>query len=154
MRLRTHGTNITILENSTAEIGGVQIIGATLWTDFLLSFGGSGPELKLPFRKNTSIDACQKFMVDFRAIFGSPSYGAAGLIWPDEMIGRHEESRSFITSELAKPFPGRRTVVAHHAPRYMAMFISFSITKSAIHEFCATRRDTTRKERDFGSRLS
>lgn len=116
MRLRTHGTNITILENSTIEIGGVQIIGATLWTDFLLPFGGVGPELKLPFRKNSAIDACQKHMVDFRAIYGSPSYGAAGLIWPDEMIGRHEASRSFITKELARPFPGKRIVVTHHAP--------------------------------------
>ncbi|MCM2475586.1 phosphohydrolase [Rhizobium sp. CG5] len=116
MRLRTHGTNITILENSTIEIGGVQIIGATLWTDFLLPFGGVGPELKLPFRKNSAIDACQKHMVDFRAIYGSPSYGAAGLIWPDEMIGRHEVSRSFINNALAKTFPGKRIVVTHHAP--------------------------------------
>jgi len=116
MRTRARGTNITILENSAMVIGGVQIIGATLWTNFLLPFGGPGLELPLPVRKDAAIDACQKMMVDFRAIYGSPSYGAAGLIGPGEMIGRHEASRLYITNELAKPFPGKRIVVTHHAP--------------------------------------
>jgi Icc-related predicted phosphoesterase len=116
MRLRAQATNITILENDSLEIGNVKIIGATLWTDFLLPFGGPGSQIRLPFRKNPAIDACQKTMLDFRAIYGSPSYGAAGFIWPDEMIGRHQASRSFISIELAKPFSGRRVVVTHHAP--------------------------------------
>lgn len=75
LRMRAQGTKITVLENSAMVFEGVQIIGATLWTDFLLPFGGTGPELPLPFRKNAAIDACQQMMLDFRAIYGSPSYG-------------------------------------------------------------------------------
>jgi hypothetical protein len=121
LRLRAQGTNITILENDCVEIGDVKIIGATLGTDFLLPFGGPGPELRLPFRKNAAIDACQKTMLDFRAIYGSTSYGATGLIWPDEMVGLHEVSRSFIGKELASLFLANgsslRTMPRHLRPK-------------------------------------
>lgn len=54
--------------------------------------------------------------MDFRAIYGSTSYGGSGLIMPEEIIGRHEASRSYISNQLARPFEGRTVVVTHHAP--------------------------------------
>lgn len=112
----TRGSSIMVLENESAIIGNVRFLGATLWTDYLIPFGGSQPELPLKERRDVAVHFCQKFLMDFRAIHGSESYGGTGLITPDEIIGRHEASRAFVTNQLNTPFEGKTVVITHHAP--------------------------------------
>lgn len=112
----TKGTVITVLENESKVIGKVRILGATLWTDYLIPFGGKRPELPLPERRDVAIHFGLRFLTDFRAIYGSKSYGGNGLVAPDEIIGRHERSRIFLSNSLATPFEGKTVVLTHHAP--------------------------------------
>ncbi|WP_429930412.1 metallophosphoesterase [Agrobacterium vitis] len=121
----TRDSTITVLENESVVIGSVRFLGATLWTDYLIPFGGSQPELPLPERRDVAIHFGQKYLMDFRAIYGSNSYAGDGLISPQEIIGRHEASRSFITNQLATPFDGRTVVVTHHAPSPRSKDIRF-----------------------------
>ncbi|MDZ7872471.1 MAG: metallophosphoesterase [Rhizobium sp.] len=122
----TRNSSTTVLENESAVIGSVRFLGATLWTDYMIPFGGSQPELPLPERRDVAIHFSQRFLMDFRAIYGSTSYGGDGLISPQEIIGRHEASRSYITNQLATPFDGKTVVVTHHAPSPRSRDIRFA----------------------------
>jgi Icc-related predicted phosphoesterase len=57
--------------------------------------------------------AAQREMNDFRRI-RTEHY--ASRLRPIDTVARHMESRAFIVSELAKPFPTKRVVVTHHGP--------------------------------------
>jgi Icc-related predicted phosphoesterase len=109
-------SNLQVLENETAIFEGVRIIGATLWTDFAIPHGGPGPELPLQARRSLAVQVARRYMLDFRAIYGSLDVGQTDLITPEEWLARHTESREFITDELAQPFDGKTVVVTHHAP--------------------------------------
>jgi Icc-related predicted phosphoesterase len=111
------GANVTVLENETVILGGVRIIGATLWTDFEIEHGLK-TELPLPERKAYAINFCRHYMADFHAIYRSdwPQRGMPGLLTAKELIDRHIKSRNFIASELADHFNGRTVVLSHHAP--------------------------------------
>ncbi|KQV39385.1 MULTISPECIES: metallophosphoesterase [unclassified Rhizobium] len=113
----TKGTNITVLENETFFFGNVRIIGATLWTDFEIEHGLK-TELPLSERKAFAINVCKHYMMDFHAIYRSdwPQRGMPGLLTAKELIERHMQSRTFITSELTDHFNGRTVVLSHHAP--------------------------------------
>lgn len=113
----TKGTNVSVLENETFFFGNTRIIGATLWTDFEIEHG-IADELPLTERKAHAINICKRYMMDFHAIFRSdwPETGMPGLLTAKELIERHMESRTFITSELADQFDGRTVVLSHHAP--------------------------------------
>lgn len=116
-RRMTKGTNVTVLENETFFFGNTRIIGATLWTDFEIEHGVEN-ELPLPERKAHAINISKRYMADFHAIFRSdwPQRGMPGLLTAKELIERHMESRTFITSEMADQFDGRTVVLSHHAP--------------------------------------
>ncbi len=121
----TRDSSIIVLENESAVIGSVRFLGATLWTDYVVPFGGNEPELPLPERRDVAIDFGQRYLMDYRAIYGSTSYGGSGLITPDEIIGRHEASRSYISNQLASPFSGKTVVVTHHAPSPQSRDVRF-----------------------------
>lgn len=118
-RRETLGSNIAILENDTLEIDDVRIVGATLWTDFEIPWGGEGSDdIPVNERREFALSVCRRYMLDFHEIYRSQPFsdGMPGLITSRELIHRHQESRAFIATELAKPWDGTTVVLTHHAP--------------------------------------
>lgn len=118
-RREAFGSDIEILENDTLEIGDVRIIGATLWTDFEIPWGGAeSDDIPINERRELALSVCRQYMLDFHEIYRSEPFsdGIPGLITSRELIHRHHESRAFIATQLAKPWTGSTVVLTHHAP--------------------------------------
>jgi Icc-related predicted phosphoesterase len=96
---------IHLLENKTISIGGLRVIGATLWTDYDL-FG-------TPLR-DLAIRTAQRTMIDHSRISWQKEPPQRFL--PREARILHCESRAFIERELAKIHKGPTLVLTHHAP--------------------------------------
>lgn len=82
-----------VLDEATATIGGVDFVGATLWTDF----GGSG-RLKRD---------CAGSVSDFRVVEG---------FTVERCAAEHERQRAFLERTLSAPRHGPRIVVTHFCP--------------------------------------
>ena len=93
--------NVHVLQNETVVIDGVRFIGATLWTDFDLY--GQAPMHEL---------MAGRIMNDYRQIVTD----LGTRLTPQHTLHEHQQSRLYITNELAKPFDGKSVVVTHHAP--------------------------------------
>ncbi len=118
-RREVFGSDIEILENDILEIGAVRIIGATLWTDFEIPWGGAeSDDIPINERREFALSVCRQYMLDFHEIYRSEPFsdGSPDLITSWELIHRHHESRAFIATELAKPWTGSTVVLTHHAP--------------------------------------
>lgn len=102
---RTWKHRLYVLDDAAVCIGGVRIVGGTLWTDF-----GMGAEdgLDIAWRMNE----CLPMMPDFGRIKMSDGQP----ITPLDMLDMHRATRTFIKKELAVPFAGRTVVVTHHLP--------------------------------------
>lgn len=88
------------LENDSVVIGGVQFLGATLWTDFEY-FGAD--------KAGHAMAEARKYMADYGRIEGCT---------PEATVVRHQASRAWLEAELSKAAaPGDRVVVTHHFPR-------------------------------------
>jgi predicted phosphodiesterase len=96
------GTNIHVLECDTILLGNVTFIGATGWTDFNL-FGSPLAAMK----------AAAEIMCDYRRI---RKRFYAERLRPFDTLRRHEATKRFIATELAKPRTGPRVIVTHHCP--------------------------------------
>jgi predicted phosphodiesterase len=94
-------TNIHFLENKEVVIGNVRFIGATLWTDFMLT----GDAMSTTYAKEA--------MNDFVRIRISPKYRK---VMPGDMIGMHHTSLKVLREKIDTPFDGKTVVVTHHAP--------------------------------------
>lgn len=91
---------VQFLENDAVVIGGVQFLGATLWTDFAYFGADTVPR---------AMAEAQRFVPDYLSIRGCT---------PDATLERHRASRAWLEAELAKPgAPQDRVVVSHHYPR-------------------------------------
>jgi len=101
LKAKAEGTNVVILNNACAAIGGVRFIGATLWTDFDL-YGT--PHVSQPI--------AQKEMNDFRMIL----FDQWRLLTADDTRSLHLESRYFLTQVFKEGWPGKTVVITHHAP--------------------------------------
>ncbi|MCA2431027.1 metallophosphoesterase [Rhizobium leguminosarum] len=117
VRKWTAGTNVHILENEIFQRDDLRIVGATLWTDFEIDAHDFG-HLPKRARRDMAVRECMRYLLDFRVIYRSDTRvgGQSGLITPEEMISRHQESRAYIERELSKPFDGTTMVLTHHAP--------------------------------------
>ncbi|SDK75425.1 Calcineurin-like phosphoesterase [Pseudomonas delhiensis] len=102
MRNLARALDIHFLENDALVIDGVRILGATLWTDFLL-YG----EESLPL----TLQRALRLMPDFSCIdwFTAP-------FTPALSQQLFEASRDWLAAQLAEPFAGPTVVVTHHAP--------------------------------------
>ncbi|WP_245511429.1 metallophosphoesterase [Rhizobium leguminosarum] len=116
-RREIEGTRIHLLENQSMEIGDVRFVGATLWTDFAVAIGGD-EHIAPEERRAKAFALVPSQMADFSCIYRSDERrtGENGMITVQEILQRHIASRSFIDTELEKPFDGRTFVITHHAP--------------------------------------
>ena len=112
----TAGTDIQLLEDGSCTFGNVRFVGATLWTDFAIPFGGNGPELPLQDRTEAVRQSLPKELPDFKEIHASEPAEGFEMLQIDELVSRHIESRDYIEQQLAKPFAGKTVVLSHHAP--------------------------------------
>jgi Icc-related predicted phosphoesterase len=105
MREEAEGSNVHIMDNDTIEIDGVRFIAATMWTDYNL-YGS----------QYLSMSACQRRMNDFSQCYVDIEGGGVEHFSAPKALELHQESRLYVTTELAKPFDGKTVVVTHHAP--------------------------------------
>ncbi|MDX1006612.1 phosphatase [Sinorhizobium medicae] len=97
-------SNIHFLENERVDIGEVRFVGCTLWTDFRL--GGRDPAF--------AMEDVAKGMNDYKRI--KHSKRPYQKFKPIHALRKHQESRTFIASELSGSEGKTMVVVTHHAP--------------------------------------
>lgn len=90
------------------ELGDTRILMTTLWTDLRL-FEAEGEA------------AVEDLLWSARMM---PDYGYGAILigdperelQPEDTVAVHERQKSWLISELAKPWPGKTVVITHHAP--------------------------------------
>lgn len=103
---------VHFLENDAVTVGGVQFLGATLWTDFMY-FGEA--------QFDRVISEAQRYMMDCKAINGCT---------PEETIKRHHSSLAWLTGELNRPLEATcRVVVTHHYPHKKSTASEYSLDR-------------------------
>jgi Predicted phosphohydrolases len=100
--------DVHFLEKDEVVIDGVRFLGATMWTDFEL-YGT--PE------RSMQVAALQ--MNDYRCIDYSSSHGRR--FSPEITRAIQFDTRSWLESELAKPFDGPTVVVSHTCPHTLSI---------------------------------
>ena len=96
-------SNVTVLENEAVEIGGLRILGCSLWTDFLVM----GRRLA-----DVAVTQAKVEMADYRLIRRNRR---RDKLLPIHTIWRCHESRKWLEREIAGA-TGPLLVVTHHAP--------------------------------------
>ncbi|MCC4118445.1 metallophosphoesterase [Aromatoleum toluclasticum] len=104
------------LENSSVQIGDVRFLGATLWTDFELH--------GLAKRREVMATAAEQ-MADYDRIFVSKDGPKPVRLTPADTLRLHQESRAWVTCELAKSHAGPTVVVTHAAPSLQSIGLRF-----------------------------
>jgi Icc-related predicted phosphoesterase len=108
MREAAKGSNVHVLENDTLIIEDVRFLGCSLWTDFKL-YGDGTPMLK-------AVEDARQGITDFRRIAFSRGNEIERRLQPLDTVERHQQSRTWLESQLALSFAGPTVVVTHHAP--------------------------------------
>jgi Icc-related predicted phosphoesterase len=103
--------NVCLLENDAVVLGGVRIIGCTLWTNYAI-FGDANV--------SRAMRAASDGLNDHRRITWA-KHPEWRRFRPIEAALLHKCSRACIEAELAKPFAGPTVVVTHHAPHPNSM---------------------------------
>lgn len=85
-------------------IGGVRVLGCTLWTDYLLG-GNQAANMQAALRINDSLQIRTSDGTSFPSRF-----------WPSEAYKRHVRERAWLEARLAEDFDGPTICVSHHAP--------------------------------------
>ena len=109
MRIAGQVCKVSVMDNDELILPeyGIRILGATLWTDFLL-FGQKNFE-----RATTAAQGC---LNDFHMI-----YDGVGTFTPLQSIELHKESLAWLTAKLDVPFAGKTVIVTHHAPSMLSV---------------------------------
>ena len=100
------GTNVRLLDNDAATIGGVRFLGSTLWTDFRLFDSGEQRAAALP--------ELLRFNRDYTRI--RIASGSDRLFTPDDSAALFARNAAWLAAQLAEPFDGTTVVITHHAP--------------------------------------
>lgn len=106
------------LENSSVEIDGVRFLGSMLWTDF---------ELHGLAKRREAMAVAAEQMADYSRIFVRKDGPKPVRLTPADTLRLHQESRAWLTCELAKPFGGRTVVVTHAAPSLRSIAPRFRV---------------------------
>jgi predicted phosphodiesterase len=106
LRELAQDSNVTMLDCTEKRIGNVRVLGATLWTDFLLY--GDGPE------REKAMGEATRFSRDFSRI----TVDEEGLetLSPGHCATLFMRHASWLEARLAEPFDGATVVVTHFAP--------------------------------------
>lgn len=107
MRLGAKMNAIHVLENDRIDIGNVRVLGTTLWTDY---------RLMLNYSQGHLMEYAEKRLNDHHRI----RYGE-GTFTARQALDKHELARSWLQSELDKPFEGRTVVITHHGPHPLSV---------------------------------
>ena len=102
----SQGSNVTLLNCAEQRIGNVRVLGATLWTDFLLNGDGA------VWQK--TMDEAQKFSRDFTRIAADEA--GAEVFSPLHCAAIFKRHAHWLEARLAEPFVGTTVVVTHFAP--------------------------------------
>lgn len=105
LRRLCDGTNVRLLDDDEAVVGGVRFLGSTLWTDFLLLGAQS---------RERAMHEGQRFMRDFSRI--RLHEGGDALFSPADAAARFTMHRRFLAERLDAAFDGPTVVITHHAP--------------------------------------
>lgn len=101
------GTSVRFLDNDALDLGGVRFLGATLWTDYLLS----GNQTQQQLMANA-----ERCIQDHRLIRTQE-----GLFTAVKALEEHEQSRAWLLRQLAKPYDGKTVVITHHGPHQLSV---------------------------------
>lgn len=96
-----------LLNGTVAEFDGVRVVGTTWWTDYTL-FGSD--------RREESMQACAKVMLDHRLIELGGDDGRMRHFTPEDALARHQAASEWLAAQLAQPYDGKTVVVTHHGP--------------------------------------
>ena len=106
LRQQCAGTQIHVLDNDEAIIGGVRFLGTTLWTDFMLF--GEGEEQEAAIRE------AQRLMYDFSRFHVNDA--PETLFTPADSAALFNVHARWLERKLAEPYAGSTVVIIHHAP--------------------------------------
>jgi predicted phosphodiesterase len=106
LRELAQDSNVTMLDCAEKHIGKVRVLGATLWTDFLLY--GDGLE------REKAMDEATRFSRDFSRITVDDE--GLELLTPIHCAALFMRHASWLEARLAEPFDGETVVVTHFAP--------------------------------------
>ena len=94
-------SSLHFLQDDEAIIGGVRVLGCTLWTDYAL--GGDAP---------SAMAKAQAGMPDYKN-----GRGEGGVVLSAaQVLAWNQASVAFLNGALARPFAGPTVVVTHHLP--------------------------------------
>lgn len=99
-REAARGTSVHVLENEAVDIGGLRILGATLWTDF-----------RLPGQPAASAEVAASWMPDFHIVRNRRDEP----LRVRDTVACHRRTRAWLARELAAATVPT-VVVSHHAP--------------------------------------
>lgn len=106
LRALAAGSQVRILDNEEAVLGGVRFLGSTLWTDFLLDGDGEGLD--------RAMQEAAARLHDFRRIRLDTQQPA--IFSPLDAIALFRRNAAWLQDRLQRPWPGRTVVITHHAP--------------------------------------
>lgn len=102
-----------------------RILGATLWTNFEI-FGPSHRTEAMALAARDSNDFSRIRILD-------QMYGEKRRLDPSDALRIHAQTRSFLESELNKPFDGITIVMTHHAPSLNSIRSDFAVDPLAAN---------------------
>lgn len=92
---------LTFLHDDSVVVGGLRVLGCTLWTDYALTGDPEG-----------AMARAQAAMPDYRNGRGP----GGGALTAAQVRQWNQASTAFLAGELARPFGGSTLVVTHHLP--------------------------------------
>ncbi|SFC16265.1 hypothetical protein SAMN05216344_11068 [Polaromonas sp. OV174] len=116
LRLQAKVHGVHFLEYDSVTIQGIRFLGCTLWTDFEF-FGLS--------RRSQMMRAAERGLNDFRRIEADPLMAEHTSVAPRQSkprltaahtLARHQDSLTWLKSELLQGEPKNTVVVTHHYP--------------------------------------
>lgn len=100
--------SVIFLEDESAMVGDLRILGCTLWTDF----EAAGPH-RLEYSMNMARNQGDAGYADYFEITRD-----GRILQPEDERARHLQSRAWLKTELSKGDPSRTVVVTHHLPHW------------------------------------
>ena len=118
LRALCEGTPVRLLHDEEVEIGGVRILGTTLWTEFSPAKLGSDSNFA------AAVQAATSFMRDFARI--RLREGEDALLRADDCAALFARHSDWLRARLARPHAGATVVISHHAPSLRSIHPRFA----------------------------